>query len=595
MTYRAPLDDIRLALDCAAGLSGLMADGTLAGVDADTANAVLEGAAKFAEEELGPIDAGGDKAGSRLVDGKVVTPPGWDAAYKAFVAGGWSSLSGTEEFGGQHLPHVLASSAIEIWCGASLAFGLCPLLTQGAVDAIRMAASTELKARYLPKMVAGEWTGTMNLTEPQAGTDLGALKTKAVPQPDGSFRIFGSKIFITYGDHELTSNIIHLVLARLPDAPAGTKGISLFLVPKYLVNDDGTLGARNDLRATRLEEKLGIHASPTCVMSYGEKEGAVGYLVGEAGRGLNHMFVMMNRARLDVGMQGVAVAERATQRAIAYAKDRKQGRAAKTPAGVMAPIIEHPDVRRNLMVMRALTMASRAICLATARELDVSERAADPAVREAAANRMALLTPIAKAFSTDAGVEVASIGVQVHGGMGYIEETGAAQHFRDARILPIYEGTNGIQAIDLVTRKLPLEAGKVVGAYLAELDATAVELSASNAEGFSRMGARLAEANKALREATRWLASQLPSNAEAALAGATPYLRLFGVSAGGMYLGRAALMASRAPTLDGAGARQIVIAKFFAETFAAEAGGLARMVVEGAGSIPSADSTVFNA
>ena len=595
MPYRAPIDDIRFALDSAAGLPELLADGTLPDVDADLVSSVLEGAARFAEDVLAPIDRGGDQSGSRLIDGKVQTPPGWDTAYKAFVDGGWSALSGTEEFGGQHLPHVLASSAIEIWCGASLAFGLCPLLTQGAVDAIRLAATPELKARFLPKMVAGEWTGTMNLTESHAGTDLGALNTKAVPQGDGSFRIFGTKIFITYGDHELTSNIIHLVLARLPDAPVGTRGISLFLVPKFLVNADGTLGARNDLRAISLEHKLGIHASPTCVMSFGESDGAVGYLVGETGRGLNHMFVMMNRARLDVGMQGVAVAERATQRAIAYACDRKQGRTAKTPSGAMAPIIEHPDVRRNLMTMRALTAAARAICLATAGQLDVSERAADATVRAAAANRMALLTPIAKAFSTDIGVEVASIGVQVHGGMGFIEETGAAQHLRDARILPIYEGTNGIQAIDLVTRKLPLEGGKVVAGYIAELEATAAELAASNLDGFKRMGERFAEANGALRTATAWLGGKLQSDPDAALAGATPYLRLFGIAASGHYLGRGALMAARGGGMDGAGARQVALAKFFAETFSPGAGGLARTVTEGAGSLPAADDSVFAA
>ena len=587
MTYRAPLDDIRLAI-------AAVTSGSADAPDADTINAVLEGAAKFAEEELAPIDQGGDKAGSRLVDGKVVTPPGWEAAYKAFARDGWGGLSGPEAFGGQHLPHLLASSAIELWCGASLAFGLCPLLTQGAVDAINVAASPELKAKFLPKMISGEWSGTMNLTEPQAGTDLGAIKTKAVPQADGSYRISGSKIFITYGDHEMTSNIIHLVLARLPDAPAGVKGISLFLAPKFLVNADGSLGARNDLRAVSLEHKLGIHASPTCVMSFGDKEGATGYLVGELGRGLNHMFVMMNRARLDVGVQGVAVAERATQRAIAYAKDRKQGRTAKTPAGAMAQIIEHPDVRRNLMTMRALTAASRAICLATAHQLDLSERSADPAVRAAAATRMALLTPIAKAFSTDAGVEVASIGVQVHGGMGFIEETGAAQHLRDARILPIYEGTNGIQAIDLVTRKLPLEGGKVVMAYLAELDATAAELSTSNADGLARVGQQLAEANAALRTATEWLGAHLQSNPDAALAGATPYLRLFGIAAGGSYLGRGALLAARGGAASDAGARQLALAKFFAETFAPSASGLARNVMEGAAALPASDAAVFN-
>ena len=593
MTYRAPIDDIRLALDSAAGLDGLIADGTLAGIDADLVASVLEGAAKFAEEEIAPLDRTGDTNPSRLANGKVVTPPGWDRAYKAFVDGGWAALSGPEDFGGQGLPHVLASSAIEIWCGANLAFGLCPLLTQGAVDAMRAAASPELKARYLPKMVSGEWSGTMNLTEPQAGTDLGALKTRAVPQSDGSYRLFGTKIYITYGDHELTPNIIHLVLARLPDAPPGTRGISLFLVPKFLLDPDGSPGARNDVRATGLEHKLGLHASPTCVMSFGEGEGAVGYLVGEAGRGLNHMFVMMNRARLDVGMQGVALAERATQRAIAYAQERRQGRTATTPAGAMAAIVEHPDVRRNLLQMRALTAASRALCLATARELDIGERAADASARAAAANRAALLTPVAKAFATDAAVEVASLGVQVHGGSGFIEGSGAAQHYRDARILPIYEGTNGIQAIDLVTRKLPLDGGKVIATYLSELDATASEIATANHPGFARLAEQLKDANAALRRASDWLRAQLQSHPDAALAGATPYLRLFGIAAGGCHLGRGALLAARAGDGTPAMKRQIALAIFFAESFSPTAEGLANIVTEGAAALLSADASTF--
>ena len=593
MTYRAPLEDIRHALDSAANLSDLLADGTFAGLDADTVTSVLEGAAQFAENELAPLDQTGDKSPSRLDGNTVITPPGWAAAYKSFVDGGWSSLSGPEDFGGQALPHVLASSAIEIWCGANLAFGLCPLLTQGAVDALRAAGSPELKQRYLPKMVSGEWTGTMNLTESHAGTDLGALKTKAVPQADGSSRIFGTKIYITYGDHEMASNIIHLVLARLPDAPAGTRGISLFLVPKFLINADGTLGARNDVKATGVEHKLGIHASPTCVMSFGEKDGAVGYLVGEVGRGLNHMFVMMNRARLDVGMQGVALAERASQRALAYANDRKQGRTARTPAGEMASIVEHPDVRRSLLTMRALTMAARAICLATARELDLSERASDAGLRATATNRAALLTPVAKAFATDTAVEVASIGVQIHGGSGFIEGTGAAQHYRDARILPIYEGTNGIQAIDLVMRKLPLENGKVVADYLDELDATAAGLVASNAPGFSRIGTQLAAANSALRAATVWLGKQLKDNPDAALAGATAYLRLFAIASGGVFLGRGALLAARAGAASSAQLRQISLAKFFAETFSPAADGLMRTITEGSDALLAADVSLF--
>ena len=578
MTYRPPLDDIRLALAATGAIDA----------DPDLTASVLDGAGRFAEDVLAPLDRIGDEHPSRLDGGKVVTPPGWDAAYQAFVDGGWPSLSGPEEFGGQGLPHVLASSVIEIWSSANLAFSLGPLLTQGAVDALRHAASPELKARYLPKMVSGEWTGTMNLTEPQAGTDLGALKTRAVPQADGSYRIFGTKIYITYGDHELSSNIIHLVLARLPDAPAGTKGISLFVVPKILINPNGSLGARNDLRATGVEHKLGIHGSPTCVMSYGEKDGAVGHLVGELGRGLNHMFVMMNRARLDVGMQGVATAERATQRALAYARERRQGRTAATPAGAMAPIVEHPDVRRNLMTMRALTAAARALCLATAHALDESERAPDPAIRAATASRAALLTPIAKAFATDSAVDVASLGVQVHGGSGFIEGTGAAQHYRDARILPIYEGTNGVQAIDLVTRKLPLEGGKVVATYLAELDACTAEIAASNLPGLSALAANLAEANAALRQATEWLGHQATAHPEAALAGATPYLRLFSLAAGGVALGAGALQSARAGSGAPADRRRIAIAKFFAAGLSPSAPGLAAIVMDGTRNLPSA-------
>lgn len=586
MNYRAPVDDILVALKTAAGLPDLIERGIAEGLDEATVRAIVEEAGRFGTEVLDPLNVVGDRAGSRLVDGRVETPPGWQEAYDAFAAGGWSALPCPPEFGGQGLPQVISTVACEIWNSANLSFGLCPLLTQGAIDALHAHGSEELKRTYLPRMISGEWSGTMNLTEPHAGTDLGALTTRAERQPDGTYRITGTKIFITYGDHELADNIVHMVLARLPDAPPGTKGISLFLVPKRLVNADGSLGARNDVICASLEHKLGIHASPTCVMKYGENGGAVGYLVGEENRGLATMFIMMNQARLAVGVQGVALAERATQKAAAYAAERRQGRSARAgaPEG-MVPIIDHADIRRSLMTMRALTQAARGICLATAREIDISHRAASEAERQRAAARAALLTPIAKAFSTDIACEVTSMGVQVHGGMGFIEETGAAQYYRDARILPIYEGTNGIQAIDLVTRKLPLGDGAVLAAYIRELAATAEEVRASNQPAFGRMGERLAEAVGALADASRWLGETMRRNPEAALAGAMPYLRLFGLAAGGSYLARAALSAAR----EDSQAMPVALARFFAENLATAAPGLAQSVTSGADAVLGID------
>jgi acyl-CoA dehydrogenase len=582
MTYHAPVDDILFALKTAAGLDDLINRGAIS-VDADTVQAVIEEAGKFATEVLDPLNSVGDKTTSKLVNGKVETPPGWAEAYKAFVEGGWGALPAAEAIGGQGLPEMVAMAVMEIWSSSNLSFSLCPLLTHAAIDAVAAEGSPELQRVYLSKMVSGEWAGTMNLTEPHAGSDLGALRTRAEKQPDGTYRIFGTKIFITYGDHEMTDNIIHLVLARLPDAPPGTRGISLFLVPKRLVNADGSLGARNDVVCASLEHKLGIHASPTAVMKYGENDGAIGYLVGEENRGLNTMFIMMNEARLGVGVQGVAIAERATQRAIAYAQERKQGRSAKGKAGEMSPIIEHADTRRNLMTMKALTQAARAICLVTARELDISHSAKDAATKSAAAARAALLTPIAKAFSTDIACEVASIGVQVHGGMGFIEETGAAQHYRDARILPIYEGTNGIQAIYLVTRKLPLEGGRVLAGYIAELRETVEEVRASNRPEFGRMAERLGASVDALEEASRWLGGTLQKNPDAALAGAQPYLRLFGLASGGSYLARGALAAARNGA-GGSSAMRIAVARFFAENLATAAPGLKDTILTGADS-----------
>ena len=579
MTYQAPVDDILSALKSAAGLDALLASGVAEGMDEATIRAILEEAGKLATDVLDPLNRVGDIEGSKLVGGSVVTPPGWKEAYAQFVAGGWPALGCPSEHGGQGLPVSVAMGVTEIWNAANPAFAMGPLLTNGAIDSIHIGASDELKSRYLPKMISGEWTGTMNLTEPQAGSDLNAVKCKAVREADGAYRIFGTKIFISYGDHDLTENIIHLVLARLPDAPPGTRGISLFLVPKRLLNADGSPGAANDVHCAGLEHKIGIRASPTAVMKFGEKDGAVGYLVGEENRGLQTMFIMMNAARLAVGVQGVAVAERATQRAVAYAKDRRQGRGRDTKPGEMAPIIEHPDIRRTLLTMKALTAAARSICLATAAATDISHRAATEAARAAAANRVALLTPIAKAFATDCSVEIASLGVQVHGGMGFIEETGAAQHLRDARILPIYEGTNGIQAIDLVTRKLPLGGGAVVRAFLQEMGETVAAVEASNRPGLGRTGERLQATHAALVAASRWMGAALAKDPEAALAGATSYLKLFALAAGGHYLAKAALG-------DGAGVGEVdsgagTLARFFAEQISVAGPGLAAAIMEG--------------
>jgi len=438
MTYRPPVRDMAYLLNEVAGLKDLLGTGPFADVSTDLVEAVMEEGAKLAADVLAPLNRPGDAEGAKLKNDGVSVPSGFADAYRKWVEGGWGSLAASPEFGGQGLPVALSVAMQEMWNAACMSFGLCPILSQGSIEALTAHGTDEQKQLYLAKLISGEWTGTMNLTEPQAGSDLNALKAKAIPQGDGTYRITGTKIFITYGDHDMAENIVHLVLARLPDAPAGTRGISLFLVPKFLVNADGTLGARNDAYCIGLEEKLGIHGSPTCVMSYGENGGAVGWLIGEENRGLACMFTMMNNARLLVGTQGVAIAEAAYQHALAYAKDRKQGRplGSDLAAGEMTPIIEHPDIRRMLLTMKAMTDASRAICYATAVAID-GAHAGDK--REEAQARADLLTPIAKSFSTDAGVETASIGVQIHGGMGFIEETGAAQFLRDARILPIYE------------------------------------------------------------------------------------------------------------------------------------------------------------
>ena len=581
MVYQAPVNDIMFALKSAAGLDELLASGVYEGLDEETIKAVLDEAGRFASEVLDPLNRTGDQQGAQLSDGIVATPDGWGEAYEKFTEAGWNGLPCPHDFGGQGLPQILATAVCEMWNAANMSFGMCPLLTQGAIDAVTIGGSEELKARYLPKLVSGEWTGTMNLTEPQAGSDLSMLKARAEPRSDGTYRLFGTKIYISYGEHELARNIIHLVLARLPDAPAGTRGISLFLVPKLLVNSDGSIGDRNDVVCAGLEEKLGIHGSPTCVMNYGEKDGAIGYLVGEENKGLATMFIMMNAARLAVGMQGVAIADRATQHALIYAHERRQGRGADGGPDPVA-IVEHADVRRMLLTMQAMTQAARMICLVTARETDIARHMDDANARTRAQARVALLTPVAKAFATDVGCEVASLGVQVHGGMGFVEETGAAQYYRDARILPIYEGTNGIQAIDLVTRKIPLEDGEVLQDYLKELEQIVTDVTRSNRVSFGSMGERLGVALASLSEASAWLGEALRSNPQAALAGATPYLKLFGITAGGCYLARGALAAEEHGEDR---ERAIDLARFFAENIAVQAPGLSVSITKGADSL----------
>ncbi len=591
MTYRAPISDMLLSLNHGAGLKAAVEAGHYGDFDADIASAVLEEAGKFATDVLAPLNQIGDEHGIKLDGGKVTTAPGWPDAYKRWTEGGWNAVSGPEDFGGQGLPLAINAACTEIWSASNVAFGLCPLLTASAIEALDAHGSDELKKTYLEKLVSGEWTGTMQLTEPQAGSDVGALRTRAERQADGTYRIKGTKIFITYGEHDMTDNIVHFVLARLPDAPAGTKGISLFLVPKFMVNADGSLGARNDIFASGVEHKLGMHASPTCTMTMGDHGGAIGFLIGEENQGMRCMFTMMNQARLGVGLEGVGVADRAYQQALAYAQERKQGRAIGKKGDGSDAIFVHPDVKRMLMRMRAQTAAARTICYATAVALDVSIRAKDPKVRADAAARAALLTPMAKAYSTDVGNEVAYLGVQVHGGMGFIEETGAAQHYRDARITAIYEGTNGIQAIDLVTRKLAANDGASVWTLLDELAATVKQVEASNDPAFGTTGTKLREALEALTRTSKWLLERVASAPNEALAGATPYLQQFGATLGGCMLASEALAAKSDGNTDAS--RYVSLARFFAENITVQAGALERTVTESAESVAAADAVLL--
>jgi alkylation response protein AidB-like acyl-CoA dehydrogenase len=582
--YSAPLRDIRFVLEHLVDLPSVTDLPPFDEVEVDGAFAVLDEYGRFMEEVVAPLNRVGDLQGSvRNDDGTVTTPEGFAAAYRAYVDAGWGAVPFPPAYGGGGFPWVVTTALQEVLTSANLSFSMCPLLNQGAIEMLLHHASEEQREVYLPKMVSGEWTGTMNLTEPQAGSDVGAVTTKAVRQDDGTYRITGTKIFITFGEHDMAENIVHLVLARTPDAPPGTKGISCFIVPKHLVGDDGALGERNDVTCLSVEHKMGIKASPTCVLSYGEKgEGAVGYLIGEENAGMRYMFTMMNNARLGVGVQGLALAERAYQMAVEYAKERRQGRAPGAPAGEQSTIVDHPDVRRMLLTMRASIGALRGVIYANAAAIDRAQHHPDEATRTACQEIADLLTPVSKGWGTDLGVELTSLAIQVFGGMGYIEETGVAQHYRDARIAPIYEGTNGIQAMDLVGRKLPMRAGGAVADHLAGIGRTVDELFAGGEE-LAPVGAALGEGLAALRTATDWLLANGAAEPLDALAGATPYLRLFSTVTGGWVMGLQALAATRLLADAGPADKafyegKVLDARFFCEQLLPQATGLVAAV-----------------
>ncbi|MBT3373762.1 MAG: acyl-CoA dehydrogenase [Rhodospirillaceae bacterium] len=583
--YQAPLKDIRFTLNQICDLEDILSLPKFAENDGETINAVLEEAGRLAAGVLAPLNRQGDTQGATLANGVVTTPDGFAEAYAAYRDGGWNGIQFDPNYGGMGLPLVIGNACSELWNSANMGFSLCPMLTQGAIDAIGAHGSDELKETYLEKLVTGHWTGTMNLTEPQAGSDVGALRAKAEPAADGSWRIKGQKIFITYGEHDYADNIIHLVLARTPGSPEGTRGISLFVVPKFLVNPDGSLGQRNDLRCINLEEKLGIHASPTAVMSFGDNEGAVGYMLGEENKGMRCMFTMMNTARLSVGIEGLAIAEGAYQHAVAYALERRQGRAIGATEPGASAIVEHADVRRMLMTMKAQIDAMRALCYVNGQALDLARNDEDEERRAWYGQLAELLTPLSKAWSTDLGCEVASLGVQIHGGMGFIEETGAAQYYRDARIAPIYEGTNGIQALDLVMRKLTMAGGDVVRRYLGEMRGLDQDLAQGGA-AFAKMRTNLTSALDGLEEASRWLLESMASDPNAVAAGATPYLRMFGMTVGGYLLAKGALAAAALADQPGADtpflAGRVATARFFGEQILPQAPALLAAITAGA-------------
>ncbi len=581
--YLAPVDDMLFAVTELAGLEQLQSLPGLEEIGADVVGQVLSEAGRFAGQVLAPLNSSGDREGTRVEDRRVVPAAGFADAYRQFVEGGWNGLPCPERFGGQGLPQVVAVAVAEMWAAANLSFSLCPMLTQGAVDALLHHGSQELQTRYLPRLVSGEWAGTMNLTEPQAGSDLAAVATRAEPEND-HYRIRGQKIYITWGDQDFTDNIIHLVLARAPGGPPGTKGLSLFLVPKVLVNEDGAAGARNVVFPVSVEHKLGIHASPTCVMSYGENGGAVGYLVGELHNGMACMFTMMNEARMAVGVEGVGLSERAYQHAVAYARERVQGSAADGSTRV--PIIRHADVRRMLMFMRAATEAMRALTCVSAAAVDTAARAEEPSARAAAAARVALLTPVVKAWNTELAQEVVSLGVQVHGGMGFIEESGAAQYLRDARITTIYEGTSGIQAMDLVGRKILRDGGRAFGELMAEIGRVPPRLDAALDPHLPAIRHGLEDGVTALERAAAWLLEHARHDPQAPGAAAWNFLMCMGTVCGGWQMARAALAAVQRRAADPVQAEaKILSARFYAEHILPRANAYGRAATAGSTAI----------
>ena len=588
MSYVPPVKDMLFAMRELAGLERVAQLPGYEDATPDTVAAVLEEAGKFASTVLDPLNRVGDAQGARWQDGAVKTAEGFAEAYRQFCEAGWNGLKGNPEWGGQGLPSLLNTAVEEMWNSANVAFALCPLLTHGAIEALELTGSEAQKALFLPKMVSGEWTGTMNLTEPQAGSDLSRVRTRAVPQPDGSYRLFGQKIFITYGEHDYTSNIIHLVLARTPEAPEGVKGISLFVVPKVLVDPDGSLRARNDVHCVSIEHKLGIHASPTAVLAFGDNGGATGYLVGEENRGLEYMFIMMNAARFAVGLQGLGIAERAYQRAVAYARERVQSRDVGSKSPDAAPIIRHPDVRRMLLSMRAQAEAMRALALVTAAAMDHAAREPDAAARKGHQAFVDLMIPIVKGWCTEASQAIASDGIQVHGGMGYVEETGAAQLYRDARITTIYEGTTAIQANDLIGRKTAREGGRTALAVIGRMREVASALGAADDADLLAIRPRFEAAIDALEEATGWVVAQYAGDPRAVHAGAVPFLEMWGITAGGWQMARGAIAASR-KVRDGEDVEfhraKLATARFYADHLLSRVPGLAQAVTAGAAGV----------
>jgi len=585
--YQAPLTDMKFVLRELVDLELLAQLPGFGDMTLDVADAVLDEAAKFAGGVLSPLNRSGDLEGVRWQEGEVLTAAGWKQAYTRFAADGWGALSCPADFGGQNLPRALSALIEEMWNGANMAFALCPMLTRGAIDAIELRGTEAQRDTYLPKMVSGEWTGTMNLTEPQAGSDLSAVRTRAVPNGDGRYRLTGQKIFITYGEHDLTGNIIHMVLARVAGAPEGVKGTSLFLVPKFLVNADGSLGERNDVHCVSVEHKLGIHASPTCVLSYGQNGGAIAELVGEENRGLEYMFIMMNAARYSVGLEGIGLSERAYQTALAYARERIQSTEAGVRGGPRVPIVRHPDVRRMLLLMKSQTEAMRALSIVVAVSLDAARlhpRAEERERHQAVAD---LMIPVIKGWCTENSVDIASLGVQVHGGVGFVEETGAAQFVRDARITPIYEGTTGIQANDLIGRKLARDGGRAAQLVITQMRALAGDLAA--APKLTEAAAAFSAAIDALERAIRYVVENYATDIRGVSVGAVPMLKLFGIAAGGWQLLRSALISQQrlaAPQANGADAgfyeAKIATARFYADHVLSQAPGLSHSIVHGA-------------